>query len=152
MGKVGEVDPPKCIMPLLLIRHNSKEKKQTLVYDCRLLNLYNDKKSLSPKKYVHDSPSVTKWSFLVQYRRKISLENALGALEVDICNCRLDAEVDNMAVVAAWEKGCSKDTTLNSHIIKILHWAIERNIDLRVSYVRSADNAADAPSRRSSVG
>ncbi|XP_069109268.1 uncharacterized protein, partial [Argopecten irradians] len=66
-------------------------------------------------------------------------------------NHRVDAHVDNRAVVAAWEgQGC-RSSELNDLIKGIFAITQRSNIDLRLQYIPSAENPADLESRRKSL-
>ena len=75
----------------------------------------------------------------------------LKAIPNQVKNTRVDARVDNMAVVHAWQHEGAKDPPLNKILKQICHTVIELNCDLRLSYIKSEDNPADAPSRKLSA-
>ncbi|KAE8237701.1 hypothetical protein A4X06_0g9142 [Tilletia controversa] len=67
---------------------------------------------------------------------------AAGAKE-----CVVQFAVDNMGVVYAVRKGRSRSRWTNRCLASIAELASGRNITMSVSYIASADNPADAPSR-----
>jgi len=76
---------------------------------------------------------------------------ALGAAIRSVGNrirgSRVDAYVDNMAVVHAWGRQGCKDIKLARVIKSIFAVVTELNVDLRVLYIPTKDNPADLPSR-----
>lgn len=60
---------------------------------------------------------------------------------------RVDAYLDNMAVVDAWSRFRIKDQRLAKIIKAIFQVVTELNIDLSLQYIPSVENPADAPSR-----
>ena len=76
------------------------------------------------------------------------LYQAINVMSSQLENHRVDAHVDNQAVVAAWEgQGC-KCPELNNYVKKIFDITYSKNIDLKVHYIPSLSNPADAESRR----
>ena len=64
---------------------------------------------------------------------------------------RVDAFVDNMAVLYAWERQKAKDLRLNRIMLQLATECTKLNCDLRLQYIPSAQNPADEPSRRTSA-
>ncbi len=60
---------------------------------------------------------------------------------------RVDAFVDNMAVVCAWERLGCRDIDLANIVKGLFTLVTDLNVDLHLFYIRSADNPADLPSR-----
>ncbi|XP_069137272.1 uncharacterized protein [Argopecten irradians] len=80
-----------------------------------------------------------------------ALYQTILALEDKLENHRVDAMVDNKAVVAAWEgQGC-KCPELVKFIKGLFQLTQRANIDLKVSYIPSKLNPADIESRRLSL-
>lgn len=80
-----------------------------------------------------------------------ALYQTINLMKHDLENHRVDAYVDNQAVVAAWEgEGC-KCSELNKFVKMIFFITREKNIDLKVQYIPSCDNPADAESRKLSL-
>lgn len=77
-----------------------------------------------------------------------ALLKTIEAIGQKLRNCRVEAKVDNMAVVHAWQKEGAKDHNLNVILKKICTQTINLNCDLRLTYIKSEENPADAPSRR----
>lgn len=61
---------------------------------------------------------------------------------------RVDAKVDNMAVVKAWQHEGSRDPQLTAMLKQLFHLSVHLNIDLHLEYIPTRLNPADAPSRR----
>ena len=77
-----------------------------------------------------------------------ALLKTLQAVGPTMENSRIDAMVDNMAVVHAWSREGSKDTSLNSILKQMTSLMIQLNCDLSLTYIPSAQNPADEPSRK----
>lgn len=80
-----------------------------------------------------------------------ALLRALEAQSAKIKNHRVKVLVDNMAVVQAWQHEGCKNLNLNSLITKVFKLVTKLNVDLKVIYVKSSENPADAPSRNLSL-
>ena len=80
-----------------------------------------------------------------------ALLNALIARKTLIIDHRVDVFVDNLPLVHDWEGQKGKDPELNNLLKAIFQVTVEGNVDLRLSYIPSADNPADAPSRAISL-
>jgi hypothetical protein len=76
-----------------------------------------------------------------------ALFNTLQAVQDTIINSRVDVQVDNQALVAAWQNQRSKDLALVKILKSIVTLVAKTSCDLKLMYVSSADNPADAPSR-----
>ena len=85
---------------------------------------------------------------LVHLKEADALLRALQAQASLVCNSRVHAFVDNMAVVQAWDHEGCKNMDLTSLITQIFDLTTRLNAHLTVLYVRSADNPADIPSRQ----
>lgn len=85
-------------------------------------------------------------------RRPIHLKEAeallKGLLSVseEIRDHRVVVNVDNKAVIAAWDKGC-KNVPLNEIMKSIFKLTLAYNVELRLRFVPSDDNLADVSSR-----
>ncbi|KAI8493826.1 hypothetical protein Bbelb_281730 [Branchiostoma belcheri] len=76
-----------------------------------------------------------------------ALVYAIRAAKTWVNSARVTAKVDSKVVQAAWEREGGTSRELND-AIKELFWAtVEANIALKLVYVESASNPADAPSR-----
>ncbi len=78
------------------------------------------------------------------------LNTMLGVAET-LRDARVDAYVDNKAVCAAWDGLGAKDPALNGVMKQLYDFTTGHNIDLRVYYIPSGENPADAPSRSVSL-
>lgn len=82
----------------------------------------------------------------IHLKEASALYCALMAVQDTLKNLRVDACVDNTALVRVWENQGRKDINLN-RIVKDQVTYIN-NIDLRLHYIPSKCNPADAPSRK----
>lgn len=79
----------------------------------------------------------------------LSLTNTVEALPAWVKNCRLDASVDSKVLIGVWEGQGSKKSPELTRTTKRLFGILSRsNLQLQLSYVKSSENEADAPSRR----
>ena len=62
-------------------------------------------------------------------------------------NTRIDAFVDNKALLASWDNQVSKSPVISSVMKSIFQFVFKRNILLSLHYVPSKENPADSPSR-----
>ena len=76
-----------------------------------------------------------------------ALFNTLESLCSDTHNARIDAFVDNMALLHSWERQVSKSSAMSDILKDIFSFTLSRNLSLNLMYVPSRDNPADAPSR-----
>lgn len=65
-----------------------------------------------------------------------------------VCNVRVDALVDNQAVIHAWNNRGGRSVALNNALKVLFATTDELNVFLCLFYVWSAENPADGPSRR----
>ena len=80
-----------------------------------------------------------------------ALIHTIQAFQNQFRDKRVDALVDNQALVLAWCKQSSKDIAFNSLLKQLFQLVSSLNCDLVLKYVPSAKNPADAPSRRISL-
>ena len=80
-----------------------------------------------------------------------ALIHAIESVPDLVRNKRVDALVDNMALVVSWEKKGCKDSSLNKLLKKLFNTIADLNCDLHLKYIPSAENPADAPSRKLSL-
>ncbi|XP_061163149.1 uncharacterized protein LOC133172302 [Saccostrea echinata] len=83
----------------------------------------------------------------IHLKEASAVDIALQSLAPKIKDYRLDIHVDNTAVLHAWENQRSRDRQLADIMKNIFQTVWKLNIDLRLHYVPSAENVADAPSR-----
>ena len=62
---------------------------------------------------------------------------------VPVMDHRVDAFVDNMALVSAWHGQGGRNSQLTDVIKEFFQVTMVSNIDLKITYVPAADNAAD---------
>jgi len=91
--------------------------------------------------YSQDNP--TKFSDLKETQ---ALINGLKAVSDVVRDHRVDAYVDNLTCVQAWEKRKFKYLALNELMKDLCNFTVEFNVDLRLSYFPS-ENSADSLSR-----
>jgi hypothetical protein len=80
-----------------------------------------------------------------------ALIHTIQAMQDTLRNKRVDALVDNQALIAAWQRLGSRDAAFNSLLKQLIQLVASINCDLALKYIRSAENPADAPSRRLSL-
>ena len=79
----------------------------------------------------------------------LALTNTVEGLPPWVKNCRLDASVDSQVLIGVWEGQGSKKSPELTRTTKRLFGILSRtNLQLQLSYVKSSENEADAPSRR----
>ncbi len=106
--------------------------------------------SLADKSILHDR-------FEAEDKRPIHLKESealiktLHAIPDVVRDKRLDVHVDNQAVVKAWERLGARDKALNDLIKELFQLVTHLNCDMKLIYIKSADNPADEPSRRLSL-
>ena len=76
-----------------------------------------------------------------------ALINGLKSVSDVVRDHRVDAYVDNLACVQAWEKRTFKDLALNELMKDLFNFTVEFNVDLRLYYIPSKENPADSLSR-----
>ncbi|KAE8217216.1 hypothetical protein CF326_g9524 [Tilletia indica] len=69
------------------------------------------------------------------------------AVEMGAKDCVLNIFSDNKGVIGAFKRGRSRGRSANSIMRSLIAFQMEHRLDVRVVYVASADNPADAPSR-----
>jgi hypothetical protein len=95
------------------------------------------------------------WS--VDDRRPIHLKEgeallqALLSLGGQVENHRVDAYIDNKALVDVWEKQGGSDVRFNKIVKDIFVFTEQKNVDLKLHLIPSGDNVADKPSRSLSL-
>ncbi|KAL5633887.1 hypothetical protein ACGC1H_005916 [Rhizoctonia solani] len=84
----------------------------------------------------------------IGWAEMVAVELALGqAIDMGIKSHTLKFRSDNQGVVFALQAGRSRNEAQNQILMRILSNADYHGIKLEVSYIRSEDNPADAPSR-----
>lgn len=81
-----------------------------------------------------------------------ALLKCLQSVEDKVKDKRIDAMVDNMALVKAWENEGSKDPEMVKLLKDLFILTRSLNCDLKLSYIASGLNPADEPSRRLGSG
>jgi hypothetical protein len=76
-----------------------------------------------------------------------ALINGIKSVSDVVRDHRVDAYVDNLACVQAWEKRKFKDLALNELMKDLFNFTVEFNVDLRLYYIPSKENPADSLSR-----
>jgi hypothetical protein len=75
------------------------------------------------------------------------LRRSILAFAEELRGKRVDAYVDNQAVVHGWNNKGSRNLALTGEMKLLFQLSVDLNIDLGLRYVASKDNLADAPSR-----
>ena len=89
--------------------------------------------------------------FNISTKEMLALVNSLKALPTTIKDCRIDVDVDSRVLIDAWEGQGSKGSPQLTKATKDLSFELtlsERNLQFRLSHVKSGNNPADGPSRR----
>ena len=85
----------------------------------------------------------------ISTKEMLALVNALKALPSSIKDCRLDVDVDSRVLIDVWEgQGSTGSPQLTKATKDLFFELAERNLQLRLSHVKSSHNPADGPSRR----
>ena len=77
-----------------------------------------------------------------------AVDRALVAFRDKLFNARVDAFVDNKAVVEAWNNQGGRSLELNMALKRLFFTTAKLNLSLHMSYIPTGQNPADAPSRR----
>lgn len=80
-----------------------------------------------------------------------ALVNTLRSVPDRVRNHRVDAYVDNLACVFAWENQKGKDPQLNNIMKELYNFTVDFNMDLKLIYIPSKSNPADSVSRNISA-
>lgn len=72
---------------------------------------------------------------------------SLESFKDTVQNTRVDAQVDNTVLIAAWQNEGCRSREMNDTLKLLFNFTLQYNVTLRLTYVPSADNPADAPSR-----
>ena len=76
-----------------------------------------------------------------------ALFKSLCSLSEKIRDSRVDAYVDNQALLWSWEREGARDIRMNGILKQIFFLSMKFNFDLKMHYVSTSDNIADSPSR-----
>ena len=87
----------------------------------------------------------------ISTKEAIAIDKVLTSFVQQLQNTREDAQVENKAVVDAWNNQRGRSSELNSALKTLFFTTARLNISLHLPYIPSAENPADAPSRRFSV-
>jgi hypothetical protein len=83
----------------------------------------------------------------IMIKEVLALKNALFSYGSQIKNKRIEAKVDNQAVVFAWKNQYSKNGILNYILKDIFQITIQSNCYLNLSYIRTTENLSDVLSK-----
>ena len=86
------------------------------------------------------------WDICV--KEAAALEKVLLAFQDQLVNTRVDALVDNQAVVSSWNNQGGRSVLLTRVMKRLFFTTAKLNISLHLSYIPTGDNPADLPSRR----
>ena len=87
-------------------------------------------------------------SWDIATKEAMAIHNSLLSCWDKVRNARVDALVDNQAVVHAWNNQGGRSSLLNIVMKKLFATTMELNVYLHLSYIRTNENPADEPSRR----
>ena len=90
-------------------------------------------------------------SLNIATKEATALERVLLAFQNQLRNSRLDALVDNQAVVQAWNNQSGKSGPLNKALKRLFFTTVDLNVSSHLSYISTNDNPADSHSRRLST-
>ena len=121
-GEVGKVDPPHLVMPITVEPGQPPMQSR---------GLWSEATRCLP----------------IAVKEAQALFNTLESLCSDTHNARIDAFVDNMALLHSWERQVSKSSAMSDILKDIFSFTLSRNLSLNLMYVPSKDNPPDAPSR-----
>ena len=71
----------------------------------------------------------------------------LLTLGQSIAHHRVDVLTDSMALIGAWNRQGSKNTSFNALLTELFRITVDFDLELQLQYVNTKDNPADAPSR-----
>ncbi|CAG2188282.1 unnamed protein product [Mytilus edulis] len=83
----------------------------------------------------------------IMIKEALALKNALICIKTLIINKRVTAEVDNQAVVYAWNNQYSKNNLINEIMKEIFQLTFQQNCNLSLSYIHTSQNPSDYLSR-----
>lgn len=81
-------------------------------------------------------------------KEAVALNKVLLSFAPRLRNTWVDANVDNQAVVHAWQSQGGRSKSLNDAMKDLFFTTLELNIALHLVYIPTIENPADAPSRR----
>ena len=84
----------------------------------------------------------------IMIKEALALYKTLLSIQNEVKDTRICALVDNLAVVGAWKNQYAKNEELNDILKLIFNVLLENNCLLYISYIPSACNIADEPSRK----
>ena len=87
-----------------------------------------------------------KWG--IAAKKATAVDMALMAFKDKLFNARVDAFVDNKAVVEAWNNQGGRSLELNMALKRLFFTTSKLSLSLHISYIPTGQNPADAPSRR----
>ena len=83
----------------------------------------------------------------VAVKEALALVNTLKAGKSLLSNCRVDAHLDSLTLIQAWERQGGKSKPLNDALKELSQTLLVQNISLCLQFVPSPLNQADALSR-----
>ena len=86
--------------------------------------------------------------FEISTKEAIAIDKVLTSLAQQLQNTSVDLQVDNKAVVDAWNNQRGRRSELNAASEALFFTTARLNISLHLSYIPSGENRADARSRR----
>ena len=83
----------------------------------------------------------------IHIKETVAVINTLKTLGTDITGSRVDLLVDNQSLIAAYKGQGSKVREFNDLLKELFELTVKFNIDLKMDYINTSENPADAPSR-----
>lgn len=83
----------------------------------------------------------------IAVKEALALINTLKAGKSVLSNCCMDAHVDSLALIQAWERQGGRSKQLNDALKELFQTLLGQNISLRFQFMPSLLNQADALSR-----
>lgn len=87
-----------------------------------------------------------KWN--IATKEMVAIERVLASLSQEVRDARVDVRVDNQAVIHVWNNQGGRNKPLNDALKQLFFTVTRLNVLLRLAYVPTGENPADAPSRR----
>ena len=77
-----------------------------------------------------------------------ALTNTLLSFRDDLRDARVDAYVDNLSLVQAWQSQAARSSLFSDALKRLAEVVLDLNVHLSVIHIPSSVNPADQPSRR----
>ncbi|KXJ07272.1 hypothetical protein AC249_AIPGENE19266 [Exaiptasia diaphana] len=108
-------------------------------------------KVLSPGgREISDYSSQGEMSRDIATKEAMAVERVLSPLSDEVRGARVDAKVDNQAVIHVWNNQGGRSKPLNDAVKQLFFTVARLNVLLQLAYIPTGGNPADSPSRRRS--